>query len=98
MWFLGFEFQLWIFWCETFDKCSNDFKYNGPFTGYFLFILGNNSLCGITMFVLLMNSQPQALQQLPVSVVNLVHDVQWEYDDKLKPTINFIMFDYIRGE
>ena len=30
----------------------------------------------ITMFVLLMNSQPQALQQLPVSVVNLVHEVQ----------------------
>ena len=31
-------------------------------------------------------------------VVNFVYDVQWEYDDKLKPTINFIMFDYIRHE
>ena len=36
----------------------------------------NNLLCGITMLVLLMNGQPQALQQLPVSVVNLVCDVQ----------------------
>ena len=50
------------------------------------------------MFALLMNGQPQALQQLPVSVVNLVYDVQWEYDDKLKPTINSIMFDYISDE
>ena len=36
----------------------------------------NNHLCYVTMCVHLMNSQPQALQQLPVSVVNLVYDVQ----------------------
>ena len=54
--------------------------------------------CGIMMFVLLMNGPSQALQQLPVSVVNLVYDVHREYDDKLKPTINSIMFDYIRTE
>ena len=31
-------------------------------------------------------------------IVNLVYDVQWEYGDKLKPTVNSIMFDYIRTE
>ena len=45
-----------------------------------------------------MNGQPQALQQLPVSVVNLVYDVQWECDDKLKPTINSVMCGYISNE
>ena len=50
------------------------------------------------MFVLLMNGQPQALQLLPVSVVSLVYDVQREYNDKLKPTINSIMFEYIITE
>ena len=86
---------VWNFFCET---CTNDFKYGEQFVISFLGIiipLENNPL---TIFVLFMNGQPQALQQLPVSVVNLVYDVQWEYDDKLKPTINSIMFHYIRDE
>ena len=31
-------------------------------------------------------------------IVSLVYDVPWGYDDKLKPTINSFMFDYIRTE
>ena len=96
------SFEIWVpimkslLW--NFDKCSSDCKVQWMIHKNFLFPLKNNPLCGIVMFVLLMNGQPQALQQLPVSVVNLVYDVQWEYDDKLKPTINFILFDYIRIE
>ena len=67
------------------DKYSNDFKYNEPFVKisweYWYVLLGicekisvkiTHYTYGITMFVLLMNGQPQALQQLPVSVVNLL--------------------------
>ena len=74
--FSQFELQLWILSLWNFDKCSNNFKFDDPFAKIFLFLLESNLLYGITMFVLLMNGQPQALQQLPVSVVNLVmnHD------------------------
>ena len=47
----------------------------------FVLLLESNLLYGMTMFVLLMNSQPQALQQLPVSVVSLAYEVQWKYND-----------------